>query len=285
MIKVLAYFIVILSLNLTLPARAQVKEPRIDEKWIKEVAPYRIAGNLYFVGTQDLGCYLVTTPKGHVLINTGVASSFETIAKNISKLGFKATDIKILLCSQAHYDHMGAMAAMKQLSGARFCVEEHDAQVVRDGGVSDYEMGKYGRTFAPVQPDELLHDESIVKLGAVSIKVLHHPGHTKGSCSFLFTVTDSAKSYRVLIANMPTVIVESKLHEVKSYPNMIADYKKTFKSLKEQKFDLWFAAHDSQCQINTKHKAGDAYNPEAFRDQKGFDEQVAELEKEFREKE
>ncbi len=256
----------------------QVKEPRIDEKWIKEVEPFRIAGNFYFVGTQDLGCYLITTPNGHVLINTGVASSFQTITKNISKLGFKPTDVKILLCSQAHYDHLGAMAAIKKMSGAKLYIEEHDAQVVRDGGTSDYDMSMYGKMFEPIEPDGLLHDGSVVSIGGMNITVLHHPGHTKGSCSFSFTVHDSAKSYKVLIANMPTVIVECKLHEVKTYPNITDDYKKTFKSLKKQKFDLWFAAHNSQCHINEKHLLGGTYNPEAFRDDKGFRKEVADLE-------
>ena len=263
-------------------AAGQIKEPRVDPKWVEEVAPYRIAGNLYFVGTKDLCCYLITTPQGHCLINTGVASSYDVIRRNIIQLGFRIEDLKILLCSQAHYDHLGAMAAIKQASGARMLIEEHDAKVLSDGGSSDYEMGKYGMTFEPVKVDSILHDGDIISLGGTSLKLLHHGGHTKGSSSFVFTVADSARQYRVLIANMPTVIMDGKIQDVKNYPAMAADYKHTFKSLKRQRFDLWFAAHDSQCHINTKHKAGAPYNPEAFRDPDGFTQELKELEADFK---
>jgi metallo-beta-lactamase class B len=263
-------------------AAGQIKEPRIDPKWVEEVAPFRIAGNLYYVGTKDVCCYLITTPQGNVLINTGVASSFDVIRRNISQLGFRIEDLKILLCSQAHYDHLGGMAAMKKASGAKFWVEEHDAQVVSDGGSSDYEMGKHGMTFEPIKVDSLLHDGAVISLGGTGIKLLHHGGHTKGSSSFIFTVADSARQYRVLIANMPSVIVDGKIKDVKNYHEMEADYRHTFQSLKEQRFDLWFAAHDSQCHINTKHRPGDPYNPEAFRDPKGFAKELKELEADFR---
>src|SRR4029078_2426859 len=130
----------------------------------KSYPPFRIAGNLYYVGTYDLACYLITTTKGNILINTGLASSASQIKNNIEKLGFKVSDTKILLTTQAHYDHMGAMAAIKQSTGAQMMVDEKDAEVLPSGGNSDYELGHYGTAFKPVKPDRLLLDGDPIRL-------------------------------------------------------------------------------------------------------------------------
>ncbi|HSN09003.1 MAG TPA: subclass B3 metallo-beta-lactamase, partial [Hanamia sp.] len=184
----------------------KIIEPRADEEWTREYQPFRIAGNLYYVGTYDLASYLITTSKGNILINTGLASSAPLIKKNVEKLGFNFSDIKILLITHAHYDHVGAMAEIKKMTGAQLMVDAADAPVLADGGLSDYELGKYGRTFAPVKADRLLHDHDTVTLGNMHLVMLHHPGHTKGACSYLFDVKDDKRTYRVLIANMPSII-------------------------------------------------------------------------------
>ncbi len=135
----------------TPPAFTQtVKEPRIKPEWTADYQPFRIAGNLYYVGTQDLACYLITTPKGHILINTGCAGSDTLIALHLTALGFKMKDIKVLLTMQAHYDHMGAMATIKAQTGAKLMIDAGDAAVATSGGAKDYEMGKYGMSFQPV---------------------------------------------------------------------------------------------------------------------------------------
>ncbi len=182
--------------------------------WTKPYPPFQIAGNLYYVGTYDLGCYLITTDSGYILINTGLASSAATIKQSVEQLGFKFSDIKILLTTQAHYDHVGAMAAIKNETDARMMVDEKDAVVLADGGSSDYAMGGKGALFQPVKADRLLRDRDTITLANMKLLILHHPGHTKGSCSFLFNVQDSKKKYRVLIANMPTIVVDKKLSEV-----------------------------------------------------------------------
>ncbi|MEO6453349.1 MAG: subclass B3 metallo-beta-lactamase, partial [Ginsengibacter sp.] len=199
---------VILLISL-LPVSAQkVAEPKTKAEWSEPYTPFRIAGNLYYVGTYDLACYLITTTKGNILINTGLAASASQIKSNVETLGFKFADIKILLTSQAHYDHVGAMAEIKKMTGAKFMADEKDAEVLSGGGITDYELGKYGTTFMPVTADRLLYDGDTISLGNMQVVMLHHPGHTKGSCSFLFTVKDEKRQYKVLIANMPTIITE-----------------------------------------------------------------------------
>lgn len=280
------FFIILLTLFFSFSSQAQqFKEPaNANPEWSKDYAPFRIAGNLYYVGTYDLACYLITTPKGNILINTGLASSAAQIKKNIETLGFTFSDTKILLTTQAHYDHMGAMAVIKKQTGAKFYVNKADAQVAASGGKEDYEMGKYGATYQPVKADKLLQDGDTVSLGDMQLKLLNHPGHTKGSCSFLFTVKDSSRSYKVLIANMPTIINDRKFKEIKVYPSISKDFAYTLQAMKKIDFDLWVASHAGQFGLHEKHKEGDAYNPAAFNDKKSYLEYLDELQQDYDDK-
>jgi metallo-beta-lactamase class B len=269
----------------SLTATAQkVKEPKTDSNWVKPYQPFRIAGNLYYVGTYDLACYLITTAEGNILLNTGLASSALQIKNNIEALGFKFTDTKILLTTQAHFDHMGAMAAIKKSTGALLMIDAKDADVLATGGSSDYALGKYGTTFKPIKPDRLLHNNDTIQLGNMQLVMLHHPGHTKGSCSFLFTVKDDQRSYRVLIANMPTIVTDKVFKDISTYPEVVSDYTYTLKAMKDISFDIWLASHASQFNLHDKHKPGDAYNPAAFIDQPGYDAVLSDLQKQYDEK-
>ncbi|WP_336690394.1 MULTISPECIES: subclass B3 metallo-beta-lactamase [unclassified Chryseobacterium] len=260
----------------------KVNEPKDHpEEWSQSYEPFRIAGNLYYVGTYDLASYLIVTNKGNVLINTGLADSLPIIKNNIKKLGFKYQDTKILLLTQAHYDHLGAMADIKKETGAKLYVDEADADVLKSGGKSDYELGKYGVTFKPVKPDYILKDKNVVTLGDAKLTMLHHPGHTKGSCSFLFETKDSKRSYKVLIANMPTIIVDKKFSEVTAYPSIEKDYEYTLNAMKNLDFDIWVASHASQFDLHEKHKPKDPYNPAVFMNKKEYSDEIESLEKDF----
>jgi metallo-beta-lactamase class B len=274
----------VLLFTASLAAAQKVQEPKTDSAWVKPYQPFRIAGNLYYVGTYDLACYLITTKQGNILINTGLAASTSQIKNNIETLGFQFADIKILLTTQAHYDHMGAMAAVKKTTRAQLMVDEKEADVLVTGGSSDYELGKYGATFEPVKPDRLLHDGDTIRLGNMQLVMLHHPGHTKGSCSFLFTVKDDQQSYRVLIANLPTIVTQKSFADIPAYPGIAADYGYTFKAMKNISFDIWLASHASQFKLHDKHHPGDAYNPAAFKDQAGYDKALNDLQKQYEEK-
>jgi len=265
----------------TISAKAQKIQLPVQEIWQRDYQPFRIAGNLYYVGTYDLACYLIATPQGHILINTGLEDSAPMIKSHVEALGFKFSDIKILLVTHAHYDHAAALDTIKKMTGAKIMIEEHDAPVVADGGNSDFLYGGKGALFPPVKPDKLLHDHEVVKLGDAQLTVLHHPGHTKGACSFLFDVKDEKRTYRVLIANMPSILSETKLAGMPTYANVRKDYAYTLKEMKAIKFDIWLASHASQFDLHEKRKPGDAYNPEAFFDQKGYDAALADLQKQY----
>lgn len=275
--------LVIGFLSVTFMASAQkAAEPKnTPPEWSEPYKPFRIAGNLYYVGTADLACYLITTPKGNILINTGLAASAPLIKAGIEALGFTFTDIKILLTTQAHYDHMGAMAAIKKSTGAKMMVDEKDAEVMEDGGRSDYALGGDKSTYAPLKADRLLHNGDTVALGGMQLVMLHHPGHTKGSCSFLFDVKDERRSYKVLIANMPTIVSEKNFADIPAYPDIAKDYAYTFDAMKNLSFDIWLSSHASQFDLHLKHKRGDGYNPAAFMDRKGYDAAISDLQKKF----
>ena len=271
--------VVIASLGCFPTSAQKINEPKnTNPQWSQPYTPFRIVGNVYYVGTYDLACYLIVTPKGNILINTGLAASASMIKENIEALGFKFADTKVLLTTQAHYDHVGAMAAIKKLTGAEMIVDDKDAGVLADGGSSDYALGKEGRTYEPVKADRLLKNGDTVTLGNMRLVMLHHPGHTKGSCSYLFDVKDERKTYKVLIANMPTIVTDDKFSDITSYPDVTKDYAYTLDALKKLSFDLWLSSHASQFGLHIKHKPGDAYHPEAFADRKGYDQSVSDLE-------
>jgi metallo-beta-lactamase class B len=253
----------------------------IDSNWVKDQAPFRIAGNLYYVGSYDLASYLITTTKGLILINTGVEGSDTMIRRHIESLGFKFSDIKILLATHAHFDHVGAMAAIKQATGAQLMIHKKDAHLLADGGSSDVILGGHGPMFPPVKADRLLQDRDLIQLGDMQIMVLHHPGHTKGACSFLFSVKDKKREYRILIANMPSILSQTKFPSTPGYSNVGKDYAFTLNALPKVQFDIWLSSHASQFNMHEKHKDGDPYNPKAFFDQAGFDAAIAELKKEY----
>jgi len=256
--------------------------PNFNNIWVMDLAPFRIAGNLYYVGSNDLASYLITTPKGHILVNTGVPGSDTMIRKHVEALGFKYSDIKILLATHAHFDHVGAMAAVKGATGAQLMIEEKDASLLEDGGNSDFDFGGHGRMWVPVKVDRRLRDKDIVELGGMRITVLHHPGHTKGASSFLFTVKDETRSYRVLIANMPTMLSETKFPSMPAYPNVGKDYGYTLDTMPGISFDIWLSSHAGQFDLQKKISRAKGYHPESFmNDRPAYDSAIHDLHVEY----
>ena len=278
----LALTILILFTLIDSAIAQKVVEPKdTPSEWSTPYQPFQIVGNLYYVGTYDLACYLIVTPKGNILINTGLANSSQQIKANIEKLGFKYTDTRILLTTQAHYDHMGAMAAIKKATGAKMMVNKADAQVMKDGGSSDYALGGKESSYAPVLADRLLANGDEIKLGNTTVVMLHHPGHTKGSSSFIMDIKDGNKTYKVLIANMPTIVTEKKFNDVVSYKNIASDYAFTIAAMKKLSFDIWLSSHASQFNLHKKRQPNTPYNPSLFADRKGYDQSLNKLEEDY----
>jgi hypothetical protein len=161
-------------------AMAQPAKNLETGEWTQPFPPFRIAGNLYYVGTYDLACYLIVTPAGNILINTGLAGSAAQIRANIAALGFHFSDTRLLLATHAHWDHVSAMAEVKRLTGARMAAMEADAALLESGGKTDFRWGEdSGAWFQPVQVDEKLQDGQKVGLGGMELTVHLHPGQLR----------------------------------------------------------------------------------------------------------
>jgi len=269
-------------LSMTLCAMAQPAKDSTPAEWSQPFPPFRIVGNLYYVGTYDLACYLIVTPAGNILINTGLADSAARIRANIETLGFHFSDTKLLLATHAHYDHVAAMAGVKRLTGARLAATEPEVALFESGGKADFRFGEdRSAWFQPVHVDERLHDGQKVGLGGVELTVHLHPGHTKGAASYEFMETDGGRDYRVLIANLPSINPGVTLLNNPKYPNIMADYAHTLATLKELHLDIFLASHASQFGLHRKYRPGDAYQPIRFVDPAGYRAAVDQLQAAF----
>lgn len=246
--------------TLALLATGAITFAQQNPSWIRPFPPHRIAGNVYYVGTEDLACFLLTTPEGHILINTGLAGSELLINASIRQLGFRPEDVKILLTMQAHFDHVAAMKEMQQVSGAKVYATEADASVLEDGGRSDPYFSRY--RFAAVKVDRRLKDGDLVRLGGTQLTVILTPGHTKGSVTYSTTVVDGGQKRSMVFANMGTVVMP--LVGNAKYPQIAEDFARAFERQKRLSPDIWVAAHASQYGMAEKLRAGSFVDPQGY---------------------
>jgi metallo-beta-lactamase class B len=248
--------------------------------WRRPFPAFKLIGNVYWVGTHDLATYLITTDAGHILINTGFAETLPEISAGVEKLGFKMADVKILLATHAHFDHVAGLAELKRLTGAQMWMSEADAVSLEDGGKSDFRFGDSPEThFPPVQVDRRLKDQDTIALGGVMLTAHHHPGHTKGATSFTLTVRESGRDYRVAIVNMGSINPGVTVSGMPKYPTIGDDYARTFAAQKALPVDVFLASHASQFRMHAKYEPGNSYDPNRFVDPQGYLAEVERLEK------
>ena len=248
---------------------AAVARTDTPPEWSRAFPPHRVAGPVSYVGTEELGCYLIQGSKGHLLLNTGLADSPPLILASLKALGIDPKAIKVMLTNQAHFDHVGGFAEMRRLTGAEVWATAADAPLLRDGGASD---PSHFTGFAPVKVDRVLKDGERITLGDLDLTVIETPGHSPGSVSYLLTYREGGKPRTLLLANLPTVVMSLN---PPAYPGLVADLRRSFARLKALHPDLWVAAHASQFGLAAKHGTGD------YADPKGYAAAVAELEAAF----
>lgn len=250
--------------------------------WTRPFPAFRLIGNVYWVGTYDLSTYLITTPDGHILINTGLKETVPEIVKGVTALGFKVSDVKILTATHAHWDHVAGMAELKRLTNASMVVAEGDVDVLESGGKTDFRWGSDpAQHYEPVRVDRRLKPGERIALGGVSLTAHHHPGHTKGATSFTFDVSESGRTFRVGIVNMGSINPGVTLKGMPGYPAIGADYARTFAAQRALQLDVFLSSHASQFRMHTKYKPGDAYSPTRFVDPDGYRTAVEGLEKAY----
>ncbi len=275
---------IVLTLTLGAPARAQNAQAAgsTNEEWTRPFEPFQMIGNVYWVGGYDLSTYLITTPQGHILINTGVGDTALKIKASVEQLGFKMSDVKILTATHGHVDHVAGMADLKRMTNARLIVAAADKPLYETGGKADFRFGATaGAQFPPATVDDTFADGGKIALGGVELTAHAHPGHTKGATSFTLDVRENGRTYRVIIANMPGINGGVKMSGMPGYPGIAQDYARTFIAMKDMKIDIWLASHAGQFRMHDKYKAGDAYNPNRFVDPAGFLASVQRLEKAY----
>ena len=251
---------------------AAVAAAQGNPDWHASFPAFKIAGNLYYVGTADLAVYLVRTPQGNIVINSDFAEDVPTVRKSIEQLGFKYSDTKIVLISHAHGDHDGGVGIIQKDTGARVMVME--------GDVADVESKAPGRPGAKV--DRVLHDGDTVELGGSTLTAKLTPGHTKGCTTWTMQVEESGRKLNAVIIGSPNVNAGYVLVGNTSYPTITTDYEKTFKVLKSLPVDLFLGAHGAYFGMKAKYermKNGDA---KAFIDPAGYKAYVDERESAFR---
>jgi metallo-beta-lactamase class B len=263
---------------------------QVNKSWTTQIAPFRIADNLYYVGSEDLASYLVVTPNGNILINANVASSPPQIRASVEKLGFRWSDTKILLNSQAHFDHMGGAAEVIRETHAKNMVMDGDVSVVETGAHTDflYPSPSIG-TYARVHVDRVLHDEDTVSLGGVTLTARKTAGHTRGCTTWTLRSHlpgEPAGSARNIVIVGGTGFwseyrfIATPDHPV-SYPGIVQDFQHTFAVLRALPCDVFLGAHGGYFDLLPKLEHYPDAGSHVFVDPAGYKEFVADAQESF----
>lgn len=253
-----------------------------NPSWVEPISPYHIIDNLYYVGSKGLGAYLVTSERGHILLDGGLPQNGPMIEASIADLGYDIKDVKILLNSHAHFDHSGGLAFLKARSGAKLHASKPDAPWLQNGFYPGAE-GKIDYASPQVGVDVVFDDRHEITLGTTTIQARLTPGHSPGCTSWVLTTRHDGKSYEVLIFGSATVAGNTLVPE--QYPGIIEDFETTFKKMQDWKPDIVLSNHPEhffdQAGKMKRKQAGDEL---AFVDQEIFQPQIRALEQKFRER-
>ena len=250
-------------------------------EWNHPFKPFRIIGNIYYVGTNNLACFLIKTNAGLILLDTAMQESAPIVRSNIESLGFKLTDIKILLASHAHFDHVAGHADMKKATGAKVYASKADAVIMESGGKKGFHpVGDY----KPIKVDKLLNDGDVVTLGEVKLKAHLTPGHTEGNTTWTTTVEENGKKYEVVFAASMSINPGVRMVNNPTWAGVGDAYAKSFQKLKSLACDVFLGPHAPFFDMEGKVKrmtAGTKSNP--FIDPEGFRNYITSYEKSYNE--
>ena len=277
------FAIALIALIFALPIAAQSNSfTQANPTWVKPFPPFRIAGNLYYVGSQDLAAYLITTPHGNILINSNLVSSPRQIKKAVESLGFKFSDTKILLISHGHFDHCAGSAEIKRLTGAKYYVMDGDVSVVQSGGHTDFHYGSdKSMWFPPAKVDRILKDGDTVSVGGTTLTAHLTAGHTKGTTTWTLDEQENGRTLHVVIVGSPNVNPGYKLVNNKTYPRIAADYRHGFAVLKGLPCDVFLGAHGLYFGLLGKYDRFKNGDKDAFVDPAGYKAYIADREQAF----
>ncbi|WP_404713433.1 subclass B3 metallo-beta-lactamase [Sphingomonas sp. MMS24-J13] len=248
----------VLLAALPLPALAAGDPPA----WREPAEPFRIVGNIFYVGSKGLAAYLIATPDGAILIDGTLENNVPMIERNIDKLGYRMRDVKILLNNHAHFDHAEGLAHLKRDSGAKMIASWEDARALESGTPpSDMDYGVH--KFVPVKVDRTIKNGSTVKLGGVELKAVLTPGHTPGCTTWTMTTEDRGRKVKVAFLGSITV-AGSKLVGNKGYPGVVNGFRLSFARLDRLHADVVLPFHPELNDLMGREAARQAGNLDAF---------------------
>lgn len=251
--------------------------------WVKAFPPFRIAGNLYYVGSQDLAAYLIVTSQGNILINSNLESSPPQIKQAIESLGFKFSDTKILLISHGHFDHCAGSAEIKRETGAKYEVMAQDVPVVESGGRNDFHYAHDKSMWFPTtKVDRVLQDGDTVSLGGTTLTAHLTAGHTRGTTTWTLDEQENGRPLHVVIVGSPNVNPGYKLVDNKIYPQIAADYRHQFEVLNKLPCDIFLGAHGGYFGLHEKYERFQNGDKNAFIDPAGYQAYVADRQQAFK---
>jgi metallo-beta-lactamase class B len=253
----------------------------------RAMPPFRIAGNLYYVGTRDVTAFLLAGDQGHVLIDAGLPRSAPLVEAGIAQLGFDVRDVKVLLNSHAHFDHAGGLAQLQRDSGAQLYASDADADEMLRGGAGDPTLGWLSRigigTFPPPRVDHRVADGEVVRLGELALTAHLTPGHTRGCTTWTFPVRDGARTWQAVHVCSLTVLPVVSF-DPESYPGMRADYERSVATLRALPGELFLSSHARFFDLEGKRAAqAAAADPAApFLDRPGYERYIDASEQQLR---
>jgi metallo-beta-lactamase class B len=256
-----------LLLLLSWPAVLEAQQDSLSRSWNQPVEPFRIAGNVYYVGASDITSYLITDPRGHIIIDAGMIETVPQIIGNIRKLGFDPLDVRILVNTQAHWDHAAGFSDLKGITRARLLASAEDAKLLERGGKDDFAWGDEGM-FPPVAVNGLIRDRDTITVGRTKLVARITPGHTKGCTTWTMRTMHEGKPVDVVFHCSSTVPGYNLINNPK-YPEIIADYRKSFAILDSLACDVPLSAHGSFFRLTAKMRRLHAGDRNAFIDAAG----------------
>lgn len=259
------------------PGREWIKN--LFDSWKAPVPPRHLGGNLYYVSA-----WLITTPQGHILLDTGFEETVPIILRGVEELGFKPTDIKLILSSHAHIDHTGGHALLKRATSANVVASAGDARVLESGGANDFlTWPKDTLLYTPVKVDRIIVDREVVSLGRVKLTAHLTPGHTRGATTWTMELTEGGRTYHVVFFSSATINDGTRLLGNAAYPEIVSDLEASFVRFKSLPCDIFLAPHGGQFAMADKFarlERGEGIK--ALVDPEGWKRLIAGAEKAFR---
>jgi metallo-beta-lactamase class B len=264
-----ATFLALLAVLAARPVAQQTADQRAQ--WNLPFAPFHLIGNVHYVGAAGVSAFLIVTPDGSILLDGGLPETASQIAANITTLGFRLRDVRFLLNSHAHFDHAGGLAELKRMTGASLVASSGDAAALKAGG---------GPDMPPLVVDRIVNDGETVRLGDATLTAHVTAGHTKGCTTWTMTTTDGGRAYRVVFYCSTSVV--DRLVGNPGYPQIVADYERTFKALRAIPSDVFLGPHPDFFGMAEKRKRMTAGGPNPFVDPEEMGKYIDSSERQFR---